>query len=62
MSRMENSGTNNKKTKGKRKKVVIRAKSMFRNVAGIMMAQLDKRPAVTAKEGIMRHFQKAISA
>ena len=37
-------------------------KDTFRKVTGIMMAQLEQRPMVNAKEGIKRYGEKAINA
>ena len=37
-------------------------KDMFRNVTGIIMAQLEQRLMLNAKEGINRYGEKAIHA
>ena len=60
--RMENPGANHKKLKGKRRKTVVGMKDTFRKVTEIMMAQLEQRPMVNAKEEIKRYGEKAIYA
>ena len=59
---MENPGANNKKLKGKKRKNIVGMKDMFRNVAGIMTAQLETRPMVNAKEGIKIYGEKVVHA
>ena len=57
---MKYPGSNNKKLKGEKRKTVVGMKDMFRNVSGVMMAQLEKRLTVNAKEGIKRYGDKAV--
>lgn len=59
---MESLGANNKKLKGKKEKIIVGMTDMFRNMAGVIMVQLEQRPTVNAKEGIKRYGEKAVHA